>query len=156
MSQIQRTLKIEGFPIRVALRSPSRERCSTATSGVYSATESECSNGTEQSMANTKYSKVQPSRGLPEAKRKTEKNLVDNLQRRDNPNSCKRLVSRIPPPKPLRYHIQNSSANIPYSRANSDSGQHTKTTIPKSRLLPNKKKAASYMNLHSKEDQILV
>ena len=48
--------------------------CSTVISGIYSATESDCSkNSTEQSMINTNHGNIHPSRGLslvlPEEKR---------------------------------------------------------------------------------------
>ena len=61
----------------------SNERCSTATSGVYSSTESDCSNSTEQSMTNTKPINVCPSRDqyfeLTKGERK-----IETLKRKKN------------------------------------------------------------------------
>ena len=123
----------------------SNERCSTATSGFYSATESDCSNSKEQFTTNTKHDNVKSSEGL------SEKHFHKNT------NTGQSYVSRIPPPKPLRYNLQKSSRDLPYLRANSDGDQSSNNTIQNPRILRNKKKAASYMNIRSNKDsQILV
>ena len=105
----------------------SNERCSTATSGVYSATESDCSNNTEHYMVNTKL--VRPSRdpciGLPVCEMKSERIADKHFHK--NTNTGKSYVSRIPPPKPLRYNLQKSSRDLPYLRANSDGDQSSNT-----------------------------
>ena len=92
----------------------SNERCSTATSGVYSATESDCSNSTEQSMMNIKLDNLRPSRdpciGLPVGERKLE--TLDNKHFQKSAESGQSYVSRIPPPKPLRYNYQKSSRDL--------------------------------------------
>ena len=133
----------------------SNERCSTATSGFYSATESDCSNSKEQSTTNTKHENVKSSEdlssGLLEAERKLEKHFHKNT------NTGQSYESRIPPPKPLRYNLQKSSRDLPYLRANSDGDQSSNNTIQNPRILRNNKKAASYMNIRSNKDsQILV
>ena len=108
----------------------SNERCSTATSGVYSATESDFSNSTEQSLTNTILNNVQQTRGvslgLPEEKRKLHKDANNDFQK--NANSGQSYVSRIPPPKPLRYKIQKSSRELPYLGVNSDGDQSSQNT----------------------------
>ena len=138
-NSLDRTLKSEGRILvcrkRSAIRSMSNERCSTATSGVYSATESDCSNSTEQSMTNTKPINVRPSRdqyfGLPKGERKIE-TLADK-------HSHKSYVSRIPPPKPVRYNFQKSSKDIPYLRSNSVGDQSSNNTLQHQRILREKK-----------------
>ena len=122
----------------------SNERCSTATSGFYSATESDCSNSKEQSKTDTKHENVKSSEGL------SEKHFHKNT------NTVQSYVSRIPPPKPLRYNLQKSSRDLPYLRANSDGDQSSNNTIQNPRMLRNKKKASSYVNIPSKDSQIIV
>ena len=81
----------------------SNERCSTATSGVNSLTESDCSNNTEQSSTNTKLDNCQPAKelSLQEGEMKLHKHAKKHFHK--NADSGKSFVSRIPPPKPLRY-----------------------------------------------------
>ena len=135
----------------------SNERCSTATSGVYSVTESDSSNA-EQSMTDIKHDKFLPSRdmslGLPQKERKSDQHTNKHFQK--NANSGQSFVSRIPPPKPLRYKIQKSSRDLPYLGVNSDGDQSLQNTLQNSRILQNKKKTSSYMNIRSKDAQILV
>ena len=68
-NSLERTLKSEDrihvLPRKSYITSLSTERCSTATSGVYSATERDCSNSTEQSSRD-------PRLGPPEEERKIE------------------------------------------------------------------------------------
>jgi hypothetical protein len=136
----------------------SNERCSTATSGFYSATESDCSNSTKQSITNAELSNFGPSRcqslGLPEAERKLEKSVNKDFQK--NADSGQKYVSRIPPPKPLRYKIQKSTRDLPYLRANSDGDQSSKSTIQNSRTMQNTKKTSNLMDKRRKDEQILV
>jgi hypothetical protein len=136
----------------------SNERCSTATSGVFSATESDCSNSTEQPITNAELSNVGPSRcqslGLLEAERKLDKSVNRDFQK--NADSGQKYVSRIPPPKPLRYKIQKSTREIQYLRANADGDQSSNNTIKHSKTLQNTKKASSHINKRNKDEQILV
>ena len=131
-------------------------RCSTATSGVYSATESDSSNSTEESRTTTKSDNVQSSReqslGLPEVERKLGKHANKNVHK--NGNHGQRYVSRIPPPKPLRYNFQQSSMNLPHLRTNSDGNQSSRNIQPNSRISQTRKKSASYLS--SEDSHILV
>jgi hypothetical protein len=135
----------------------SNETCSTATSGVFSAKESDCSNSTEQSMVNTKLDNIQPSRdpiiGLPVGERTLETLANKHFQKNDVTGLS--YVSRLPPPKPSRYDFQKSSQDLPYLRANSDGDQSSNNTPQNSRIMWNKKEAASFMN-KSKDSKLLV
>ena len=140
-----------GLPHRYT--SMSDERCSEATSGVYSAAESDGSNSTEQSEIRTKYNDDQSFRietlGLPEV----EKHLNQNIHK--NNNLGKRHISKIPPPKPLRYHLYQTSRNSSYSRANSEDStiiNQASSRIPQH----NEKKSGSCMNINLKKSHILV
>ena len=135
----------------------SDERCSTATSGVYSATESDYSNSPELYANQARSDNVQfrgHTLGVPHGRRKTEEQLTQNTQ--NNINPVKKYVSRIPPPKPVRYHFQKSSTNLSYSRPNSDKENLVKNIQTISRIPQNKNKSASYMNINRKESHILV
>ena len=133
----------------------SNDRCSTATSGVYSATESDCSNNTDQSVTNTKLSNLRdPSLGLSKGDRKLEKHANKDFQK--NADSGHKYVSRIPPPKPLRYKIQKSTRDLPYLRANTDVDQSSNNTTQNSRTLQNTKKASNLMDKRRKDSKILV
>ena len=138
-----------GLPQRHPLASMSDERCSTATSGVYSATESDCSNSPELSANQTSR---RWSLGLPDVEKDMEKLLNQNCPK-NNPGN--RHVSRIPPPKPRRYFHQ-SSTNQTYLRVNSDSENSTQNIQPISKFSQTKKKSASYLHINRKESQILV
>ena len=147
-----------GLPQRYSLARMSDGRCSRATSGVYSATESDCSNSPELYTNQAKSDYVQSSRGhtlgAPHGRRKTEEQLTQNTQ--NNINLVKKYVSRIPPPKPVRYHFQKSSTNLSYSRPSSDKENLVKNIQTISRIPQNKNKSASYMNINRKESHILV
>ena len=107
---------------------------------------------------NTKCTSFPPSiglsLGLPEGERKLEKHANNDFQKRAD--SGQRYVSRIPPPKPLRYKIQKLTRDLPYLRANSDGDQSSNNTIQHSRTLQKTKKASIHMNKRSKDAQILV
>jgi len=152
-SSLERTLKTEGLARRGAgLRSQSHERCSTATSGVYS--ESDSSNSGDQSITTTISNPGKPW-NTAHGEVKMQKISQDSFKR--NVTACQKQMSRIPPPKPIRSNLHKPFANHAYSRSNSDGEQPTRNTkIPKPRILPSKKKAASYMNLQGKEAHILV
>ena len=147
----EKNLGMLGLPHRCT--SMSDEICSTPTSGFYSAAESDVSNSTEQSNTNTKYDNDQSSKretfGLPE------RNYINQNTHKNN-NPGKRQVSRIPPPKPLRYNFPKSPRDLSYLRSNSDGYKSSNNTLQITRILHNKKKAASSMNIPSKDSQILV
>ena len=88
-----------GLSQRYTLASMSDERCSTATSGVYSATESDCSNSPEL-YANLPR---RQSFGVQDVEKNMEKPFHKNCHKNVTPGNKHR--SRIPPPKPRRHHI---------------------------------------------------
>jgi len=163
-SSLEKTLKTEvlgnfsnlgmlRLPPRDALSSVSDERCSTATSGIYSNADSEISTSAEHS---TNWS-LQTSEGWSIGPKICESKIgnVSNANVNKTANKSKRHVSKMPPPKPVRYHLPPSTKNLSNVRAYSHS-EISKRSTQISRIPQPKKKSASYMNIHKKEDPILV
>ena len=120
----------------------SNERCSTATSGFYSLAESDSSNRTEHSSTNTKLDNSEPakglSKGLQEGERKLHKHAKKHFHK--STDSSRSYVSKIPPPKQLRYNFQKSSRDLPYLQSNSDGDHSANNTKHNQRILKNKNK----------------
>ena len=140
-----------GLPQRYSLARMSDGRCSTATSGVYSATESDSSNSPDLYANQTSR---RWSLGLPDVEKNMEKPLYQNCH--NNINHGNKHISRIPPPKPRRYHLHPAWTNQFYLRANSNSENTTRTIEPISRISQTKNESASYMHINRKESHILV
>jgi len=163
-SSLEKTLKTEvcgtlsnvgmlRLPPGDALPRMTDERCSTATSGIYSNTDSEISTSAEHS---TNWS-LQTSEGWSIGPKICESKIgnVSNANVNKTANKSKRHVSKMPPPKPVRYHLPPSTKNLSNVRAYSHS-EISKRSTQISRIPQPKKKSASYMNIHKKEDPILV
>ena len=175
-SSLEKTLKIEVSgtlsnlgslrPLpKDALASMSDDRCSTATSGIYSNTDSEISISPEltynwEQSGNCEKSREQ-NLGLPNINKKIGKQSYSKFPIKYIPGQ--RQVSRIPPPKPIRYHLQHSTTNLSKLHSTSNMEISTKnmeisTKLPKpsSRISQTRQKSASYMNINGKESHVLV
>ena len=135
-------------------RSISSERCSTATSGVFSAAETDSSASLEDSVSRTKMDEPKSPHSYhldPHTARHTTGKLIKPLKSQ----TLTSRISKIPPPKPLRHNIVKSSADLGYTRALSE-GYPFKNTTQSSRIPQMRTKAVSYVNLHCSDYQVVV
>ena len=135
-------------------RSISSERCSTATSGVFSAAETDSSASLENSVLSTKIDEdnsPQVQHLDPQTVRHTTGKLIKPLKSQTHTLR----ISKIPPPKPLRHNLVKSSADLGCNRALSEGYQY-KNTAQSSRIPQMRTKAVSYVNLHCLDYKVVV